>query len=65
MIQLSLMNNVDTTFHKGDRVKLLLWEDIDFYGTILNAEWFKTGENNLVEDDDGFISWYENRWLKK
>lgn len=65
MIQQNLMNNAPTKFHEGDRVKLLLWEDIDFYGIVKNVEWSNKGVNNLVEDDDGFLSWFEDRWLKK
>jgi hypothetical protein len=59
------MDNVPTTFHEGDRVKLLLWEECDFYGTVKAVGRTIDGENNLVEEDDGSTSWFENRWLRK
>jgi hypothetical protein len=65
LTQETLFLGGETKFKAGDRVKLLLYEDSDFYGTVEQVENKGDNSNNLVEDDDGFTSWYENKWLEK
>jgi hypothetical protein len=54
-----------TKFKVGDRVKLLLYEDSDFYGTVESVSNKGSNSDYLVEDDDGFSSWDEEKWLEK
>lgn len=63
--QSTLFIGISTKFKVGDRVKLLLWEDIDFYGTVEAVNNKGTKSEYLVEDDDCSLSWFEEKWLEK